>query len=103
MNETVQPAVAVPVEPTVRPRAWISMGACELLQRGEGPMRAMPHESEETGFTEPLYHGETLWNACARAGEVEREKIKARLLEMHERDKSRHNYWKCAVVELFGA
>ena len=44
-----------------------------------------------------------MWNACARAGELEREKLRAALLAMHERDKDRHNYWKCAAVELFGA
>lgn len=48
-------------------------------------------------------YGQTLWNACAQTGEVERNKLRARLMEMHERDKDRHNYWHCAVVELFGA
>lgn len=30
---------------------WITEGGCECLQRGDGPVRALPHESEETGFT----------------------------------------------------
>ena len=34
---------------------------------------------------------------------AERDRLRAKLLEMHERDKDRHNYWKCAVVDLFGA
>lgn len=34
---------------------------------------------------------------------AERERIRSKLLEMHERDKHRHNYWHCAVVELFGS
>jgi hypothetical protein len=38
---------------------------------------------------------------AARADE--RERIRARLMEMHERDKERHNYWHVAVVELFGS
>lgn len=33
---------------------------------------------------------------------AERERIKSTLLAWHERDKDRHNYWLCAVVELFG-
>jgi hypothetical protein len=44
-----------------------------------------------------------MWNAVARAGEIEREKIKAALLAMHEAHKHRHNYYACAVVELFGS
>jgi hypothetical protein len=43
------------------------------------------------------------WYVAARAAEVERERIRARLMEMHERDKERHNYWHVAVVELFGS
>lgn len=39
-----------------------------------------------------------------RLGTVtERERVRALMMEMHERDKHRHNYWRCAVVELFGA
>ena len=52
---------------------------------------------------EPLYSGQAVWNVCASAGVVERMAIRAKLLEMHERDKHRHNYWHCAVVELFGS
>jgi len=44
-----------------------------------------------------------VWNAVARAGEIEREKIRAALLAMHEEHKHRHNYYACAVVELFGS
>lgn len=32
----------------------------------------------------------------------ERERLRMWLMEMHERDKARHNYWACAAVELFG-
>jgi hypothetical protein len=35
--------------------AWITEGGCEYLQRGEGPVRVMPEENQETGFTVPLY------------------------------------------------
>ena len=35
--------------------AWITQGGCECLQRGEGPVRVMPEENHETGFTVPLY------------------------------------------------
>lgn len=35
--------------------AWITEGGCECLQRGEGPVRVMPEENHETGFTVPLY------------------------------------------------
>ncbi len=33
---------------------------------------------------------------------AERERLRATLMEMHERDKHRHNYWACLAVELFG-
>lgn len=32
----------------------------------------------------------------------ERQRIKAALMAMHERDKARHNYFLCAVREIFG-
>ena len=35
-------------------KAWITESGCEFLQRGEGPVRVMPNESEETGFTVAL-------------------------------------------------
>lgn len=35
--------------------AWITEGGCECLQRGEGPVRVMPEENHETGFTVPLF------------------------------------------------
>ena len=61
MNETTQPAVAGPVEPTVRPLvAWVTEGGCEVLQAGDGPARAMPMQDEETGFTVPLYSSAAL-------------------------------------------
>jgi len=34
---------------------WLTEGACECLQRGEGPVRGMPEANEETGFTVPFY------------------------------------------------
>ena len=52
---------------------------------------------------EPLYSGQAVWNVCASAGVVERMAIRSKLLDMHERDKARHNYWLCAVNEIFGA
>ena len=34
--------------------AWITEAGCECLQRGDGPVRVMPNECEETGFTVAL-------------------------------------------------
>ena len=94
-----RPAVVGQVEPSVRPRAWIdNSGHPRHLSYVQGVA-----ERRLYGPLQPLYDEQTLLNACARAGEVEREKIKAQLLAWHERDKHRHNYWHCAVVELFGA
>jgi len=95
---TEPPAVGGPVQRPVRPCAWIDAnGYPHHLSYVQGV-----RERRLYGPLEPLYDGQTLWNACALAGEVEREKLRAKLLEMHERDKLRHNYWKCAAVELFG-
>ena len=87
-----------PVERMVRPRALID---------ASGHPRHLSYEQSTQerrlyGPLEPLFDGQDLWNACAAAGEIERDKVRARLLEMHERDKGRHNLWHCAVVEVFG-
>jgi hypothetical protein len=34
--------------------AWITEAGCDCLQSGDGPVRVMPHECEETGFTVAL-------------------------------------------------
>ena len=40
---------------------------------------------------------------CWEASEAaERDRIGSALMKMHERDKGRHNYWRCAMIELFG-
>ena len=57
---------------------------------------ASPNVTEGTFFAEQMVaYGE----ACAAA---ERERIKDALLEMHRKANCRHNYFACAVVELFG-
>lgn len=40
--------------------------------------------------------------AAREAVAAERERIRATLLEWHERDKHRHNYWAFVARELFG-
>jgi hypothetical protein len=83
----------------LKPAAWIDRsGHPKHLNHLQGVA-----ERKLYGPLEPLYDGQALWNACACAGEVEREKIKAALLAMHEAHKHRHNYYACAVVELFGS
>jgi len=89
---------------TVRPRAWWR----ENLLEGWVPVVTMIEGEADlwrrSGYGAfPLYDEETLWNACARAGDVEREKIKAALLALHEQHKHQHNYYLCAVQDLFVA
>ena len=85
------------------PKVWARKDQLQHASTRGGLMCAMYPDTNGRADLEPLYDGQTLWNACARAGEVERDKLRAKLLEMHERDKYRHNFWQCAVVELFGA
>ena len=84
--EQNSPAVGAPVEPTVRPVAWLH------TVRVVSP-HANPNEIDHalsfspssfplgaTGMFEstgvvPLYDEQTLWNACARAGDIERAKL----------------------------
>ncbi len=95
------PAVAGLVERTVRPCAW-RWGATKL--RGVEWRYAARNTRTNA---EPLYDQAGMQAATevgVRLGTVtERERVRALMMEMHERDKHRHNYWRCAVVELFGA
>ena len=87
-----RPAVVGQVEPSVRPLvAWISEGACEALQQGDGPVRAMPRECEETGFTVPMYSSAALGRmkyALERINEwccyATEEDVAARLLALQQ-------------------
>lgn len=56
MGQSDQP-LGLALERGVRPRAWITEGGSECLQRGDGPIRAIPTEDEDCGFTVPLYGG----------------------------------------------
>ena len=95
------PAVAGLVERTVRPCAWTAHSW--LASRNGGHF--VPERRH--AFDVPLYDQPALDDAATvgiRLGTVtERERVRALMMEMHERDKHRHNYWRCAVVELFGA
>ena len=77
MNETTQPAVAGPVEPTVRPCAWLR----EQRDEYEGPatlaplmflgdVGVRPHSALHGATYEPLYSAAAL--AAAVAAERER-------------------------------
>ena len=83
MNAENLPAVGAPVEPTVRPVAYLHTvrvvsphaNPNEIDQALSFSERSFP--LGETGMfesigVEPLFDGATLWNACARAGEIER-------------------------------
>jgi len=50
----------------------------------------------------PLYSAQQTLEYGARERAAERERIRAALLAMHERDKHRHNYWAFAANELCG-
>lgn len=83
----------------LKPAAWIDRsGHPKHLSHIQGVA-----ERRLYGPLEPLYDQQALWNACSRAGDVEREKIKAALMAMHDAHKHQHNYFLCAVQDLFVA
>ncbi len=86
-------AVGAPLERQVRPVAEVC--GPDICQDHAGPVEALSFLPTGTA----LYDQAGLDEAAA----IERDKLRARLMEMHERDNERHNYWHCAVVELFGA
>jgi hypothetical protein len=57
---------------------------------------------DDTGRDVWSYSADQMRAYAAAAVAVERERIHAKLLEMHERDGARHNYWLCAWRELSG-
>lgn len=68
-----------PVERLVRPAAWMAQHAGQPVQATVSQQQAAEW-AQAGGEVEPLYDGQTLWNACARAAEVERkrgEKLRA--------------------------
>ncbi len=93
-----------PLDGAVRPHdvkvaAWIDRsGHPHHLSHVQGIQ-----ERQLYGPLQPLFDGAELWRAVARAAEVERIKFRALLMERHERDKHKHNYWACAAVEIFGS
>lgn len=66
MEQTSQ-AVVGPLERTVRPAAWIQHHKAGDNLEWEDP----------GGKRTALYDEQTLWNSCARAGELERDKARA--------------------------
>ena len=82
-NTDELPAVGTPVERPVRPVAWAddaaaqgcvgncaSAAAKEYWERGHWTDKA-----NAAKLRHPLYAAQTLWNACAQAGAIEREKL----------------------------
>lgn len=84
--EQNSPAVGAPVEPTVRPVAWLH--TVRVVSPHANPNKidlalsfspsSFPLGAtgmfESTGVVS-LYDEQTLWNACARAGDIERAKL----------------------------
>ncbi len=70
-----------PVEPTVRPCAW-------MAQHGRQPVQATVSQQQADAWAHAggdvveLYDGPTLWNAVARASEVERERCAGDLAQL---------------------
>lgn len=99
MNENSEPVASL-VARTVRPCAW--RWSAKKLRGVEWRYAARNTRTD----AEPLYGASALEDAVAvgiRLGTVtERERVRALMMEMHERDKHMHNYWRCAVVKLFG-
>lgn len=97
-------AASSPLDGAVRPHdvrvaAWIDRsGHPHHLSHVQGVQ-----ERKLYGPLQPLFDGAELRIVVARAAEVERIKLRALLMEMHERDKHKHNYWACAAVEIFGS
>lgn len=102
-HATDRPAEEALVKRLVRPCAW-RWGAKKL--RGVEWRYAARNTRADA---EPLYNASAIEDAAAvgaRLGAAaERERIRAHLMEMHERDKGAHNFshWRCAIDELFGA
>ena len=82
-NADELPAVGTPVERPVRPVAWAddaavqgcvgncaSAAAKEYWERGHWVDKASAEK-----LRHPLYAAQTLWNACAQAGAIERGKL----------------------------
>ena len=57
--------------------AWITEGGCEHLQRGDGPVRAMPYKIEDTGFTVQMMAAVDVETLKREAREAERERCAA--------------------------
>ena len=98
MNKTTQPAVAGPVEPTVRPCAWLREQRAEY----EGPatlaplmflgdVAVKPHSALHGATYEPLYSAEALAAAVA----AERERC-AKICEAQE-----YSYWRATEDQDF--
>ncbi len=80
MNSTEHPAVGAPVEPTVRPCAWINAsGHPHHLSYVQGATESRLH-----GPLQPLFDEQTLWNACARAADVEKRRAAAQIASLRE-------------------
>lgn len=94
-NNQSRPAVWAPVEPSVGPRAWLRVSNIGGQSRGVFETQDVELRSERL---DPLYDKAALDAAVA----AERERFRAALLAMHERDKHRHNYWAFAANELCG-
>lgn len=79
MNDTTtadsepQPAVGAPVERPVRPCAWMAMAYGVPAQATTDEPTAIRWR-KAGGDVMELYDGQTLWNAVARAAELERER-----------------------------
>lgn len=73
-------AVGAPVEPSVRPAAWIdASGQPHPLSYVQGVA-----ERRLYGPLQPLYDEQTLWNACARAAEVEKQRAAAQIASLRD-------------------
>lgn len=83
MNSTEQPAVAGPVEPTVRPCAW-------MAQHGRQPVQATVSKQQADAWAQAggdvveLYDGVTFWNAIASADKRRRE-LQAQIEQLQDR------------------
>lgn len=83
MNETTQPAVAGPVQPTVRPCAW-------MAQHGREPVQATVSKQQADAWAQAggdvveLYDGLTFWNAIASA-DARRRELQSQIEQLQDR------------------
>lgn len=80
----------------------MSMEQIDDRKELEAIVDAVQDEWEYGGLGPETIYGEFAVEVARRAVSAERERIKAALMDMHDKTSGRHNYFHCAAVEFFG-